>query len=622
MAEMAAYLTDAGLVVLNKVIASAGGLEFTKAELGSGVVTGEAACRARTSLKTKIADASLVQATYEGGQAKIAVQYVNTGLASGFFVNEIGLYVRDPQTSANVLYCYATFGDHPDWIAPASYAAYVRTYDLITIVSNVSSVTVQTSPSTLATAAQLKEVSDRVDAMSRGAKIYGFRWDKTNAKGTRLFDAAAITTDTTNFCYRGDGTVTLSNPFDSLYPFSEFKQCNVDLTAYAALAANEDRRNAVIAWYGDPDFADDGSNGFVGAYRPEYWFTAYEDDGARVFAISTTEMPGWAHSKPYIRGMGHCVDAGSNKVTCNSGNPMTNVAIGTIHTYAKNSGFTIEDIYTYSAELTAMIVEYATTHMQTAIGQGCDSLHRESESDIPLIAESDASRVILPVAAAPYCVEGATLDFGATKGAVVLANRRICTGYSVYSGNDQYIEVTFKGGTLTTTTSMFVSFHGCSNGDSIGNASGFVGTAGKCNSFYRGASFFGNKWRYVLGIYRHTGDNHVWICPLDKDPDDYDALNTTDHVDTGLELAATEGWVKQLGLIPGLGAVPVCVQTGGNSSNPVGDYHYVPANTAANTILIAGAAANNGGKVGPFCGSWSISSSYSSWDVAAAPVLK
>ena len=48
---LASYLTNAGLVVLNKVLASGGPLNFTRAELGSGVETSEANCRARTSLK-------------------------------------------------------------------------------------------------------------------------------------------------------------------------------------------------------------------------------------------------------------------------------------------------------------------------------------------------------------------------------------------------------------------------------------------------------------------------------------------------------------------------------------------------------------------------------------------
>ena len=620
---LAAYLTDAGLVVLNKVLASTGKLEFVKAELGSGVVTGEAACRARTSLMNKIADASLVSAAYQGGEARISIQYINTGLVTGFFVNEVGLYVKDPETSANVLYCYATFGDSPDWIAPASSAQYVRTYDLITIVSNVSSVTVETSPSTLVTRDEFAELSDRVDAIARGAKIYGMRWDKTNAKGTRLFDAANITTDVSAFCYRGSVAI-ISNPFDSLYPFSEFKQCNVNLTTYGSLVAGQDIRDAIVAWYGDPDFKDDGTNGFVGAYRPEYWYTAYEDDGCYIFAVSTTELPGWTHSPAYIRGYGHCVDAGSSKVTCYNANPLTNTAIGTIHTYAGNSGFTIDDIYTYSAELTALVVEYCTLNTQSAIGQGCDSLYRESESDIPLIAETGATRVILPAAAAAYCVEGATLDFGATKGAIVMANRRICTGYTVYSGDSDYIDVSFKGGTLDVTTSMFVSFHGCANGAALGNVSGYVGTAGKVNSFYRGVALFGNKWRYVLGAYRQKDTGAIWICPPDDDPDDYDALDTSKHVNTGLVLPLTAGYIKSLGIVPGLGAVPFCVEVGGSagSSNPVGDYCYVPSIDTANTILIVGGGAYEGALGGSFFGGWDSSSSYSSWGAAASPVLK
>lgn len=162
-----AYLTTAGLTVLNKVLASEGALKFVKAELGSGVVTGESACRARTSLVSKICDASFIGAELEGGQAKIEVQYRNSGLATGFFVNEIGLYVQDPTSSANVLYCYATFGDTPDWIAPASSADYVREYDVVTKVSTVSSVTVNVSPSALVTmerrTVDLEAVTDMIN---------------------------------------------------------------------------------------------------------------------------------------------------------------------------------------------------------------------------------------------------------------------------------------------------------------------------------------------------------------------------------------------------------------------------------------------------------------------------
>lgn len=113
---LTAYLTNGGYDVLNRLIASQGTLEITKAELGSGTCTGEAACRARTSLVKKTCDASLVDVAFTGGEATITTQYINTGLATGFFVNELGIYVKNPKGGSDVLYCYVSFGDSPDWI--------------------------------------------------------------------------------------------------------------------------------------------------------------------------------------------------------------------------------------------------------------------------------------------------------------------------------------------------------------------------------------------------------------------------------------------------------------------------------------------------------------------------
>lgn len=161
--SMAAYLTNAGLAVLNKVMASHGPLTFVKAQLGSGQVTEEKACRLRTSLMQPICDATLVSAKYEGGEAKISIQYNNAGLTKGFFVNEVGLFVQDPDSSNLVLYCYATFGETPDWIAPASSANYTRAYDILTIVSNVSSVNVTVSPSALVSYADFTAQMNIVD---------------------------------------------------------------------------------------------------------------------------------------------------------------------------------------------------------------------------------------------------------------------------------------------------------------------------------------------------------------------------------------------------------------------------------------------------------------------------
>lgn len=469
---------------------------------------------------------------------------------------------------------------------------------------------------------RIAEINRQINAaLTRGTHIYGVKWDKTNAAMTRMFEAAGITTDTANFCNKGSLNASYSNPFDNIYPFNLFRQCNVDLAKYKALEPGQDIRDAVTAWYGEPGFKDDGTNGLVGAYRPQYWFTAYEDaDGSVIFAVADGKMEGWAESKPYIRGYGFATDAGDNLLTCVNGQPLTNVAMSTLHTRAKNSGFTIDDIYTYSAEVTAAIVEYATMNMQTAIGSGVDSGYRSNDADKPHIAETGATRVVLPSACSAFAIEGMTLDFAATKDGVVAANRRTCVGQEAYSESG-YISVLFDE-PLDVSTDMFVSFHGMTNGSALGNASGYIGTNGKANAFYRGAIMHANRWRYILGAYRQTGTGKIFICPADDDPDKYDALNTSKHTDTGLVLPTSNNYISALGLVDGLGAVPFCTAVGGNSSNPVGDYVYVPALTTGNTVLLAGGSANYGAIDGPFYGDWRSAASYSYWNYAVSPVLK
>ena len=105
---LSAYLTSAGYELLNRLIASQGTLHITKAELGSGVCSGEDACRARTSLVKRVCDASLTKVSFEGGEAKITVQYLNSGLATGFFVNEVGIYAKHPTTGAPITSPYVS----------------------------------------------------------------------------------------------------------------------------------------------------------------------------------------------------------------------------------------------------------------------------------------------------------------------------------------------------------------------------------------------------------------------------------------------------------------------------------------------------------------------------------
>lgn len=465
-------------------------------------------------------------------------------------------------------------------------------------------------------------------ARINGARIYGVKWDGVNVKMSRLYDAYDITTDTSNFCYKGTINSNYSNPFDSIYPWSEMAQCNVDLNAYRSLEEGADIRDAVTAWYGDPDFTTHGSaSNFVGVYVPEFWHFGFEDnDGNWVVCVADKETSGFIHSKPHIQGIGFAIDDGSgSKVTCGDGQPLTNIAVSTIHSRAKAAGFTLRDIYQLDAITALYLVEYANMNSQQAIGDGCSSLYRQNASDKPLIAKTGATSVVLPKACAAYCVEGATLDFGASNGAVVIANRRTITGYTQYSMDANYIEASFDGGTLDITTAMFCSFHGRANDDSFGNKSGYLGTAGKNNAYYRGIVAYANRYSYTLGIYRQSGTGKIWLCDPET-TDNYDALNTADHHDTGMALpdvVASWQYIKKFGDPEGLlSAFRPVAEGGANSSTPVGDAQYVPVIGDANRVLLFGGGSNHGARCGVFCGSWIYAASTSDWFSAGLPVLK
>lgn len=324
---LSAYLTSAGYELLNRLIASQGTLHITKAELGSGVCSGEDACRARTSLVKRVCDASLTKVSFEGGEAKITVQYLNSGLATGFFVNEVGIYAKHPTTGADTLYCYVTFGSNPDWIAPASSAQYVRTYDIKTIISSVQNVTIEAAPSALISR---EEFSNVIAPEYSSKKTYGVgqfvlnagylyrakqnitspeawnpaHWELqpvsyylermeqpvtkprfgvsgiggSNATLTRLWDSVGKTSTP------GTDTVAAQSDFDDYAPFNR-RRCVGTWKLIDGKPVFD-----VAAYHGDADYAEDGSMGdYVAVDVTPFYY--YEQDG--IIGVSEQQFPGW-----------------------------------------------------------------------------------------------------------------------------------------------------------------------------------------------------------------------------------------------------------------------------------------------------------------------------------------
>ena len=497
---MEAYLTNAGMTVLNKVLASQGALNFVKAEVGSGKVTGEAACRARTSLANKTGEATFVRAAVKGGQATISVIYQNEGLTTGFFVNEIGLYVKDPETNANVLYCYVTFGDYPDWIAPESSATYTRTYDIITIVSNVTSVTVVTSPSTVVSMEDFNNVIApewvqsaryyRGDFVLKSGVLYrcntniataeawnadhwdrhdvGYylsRADEINSKPrfgvrgvglsgaalTRLWDSIGKTaTPSTD-------TVAGSSDFDDYAPFNR-RKC---VGTWAA--GNGKAVFTVNAYEGDADYAEDGSMGDYVAVDVTPFY--YIEDGD-IIGVSEQQFPGWkihpvcvdydGNIRPHTYLPVYALGKKSSKAVSLPGYQNEYGDYATLWTAVQT--YDADDISTFAMlepsavdhyEWLLQTIEFATQNMQSIMA-GASSMRYNTADTI--LAKPAANKIVVSATCGSALVVGQTILIYASHDATVaITNFNCITALDkcdlngTVDSNGEYYLVTYNG---------------------------------------------------------------------------------------------------------------------------------------------------------------------------------
>ena len=458
-------------------------------------------------------------------------------------------------------------------------------------------------------------------------KVYTVKWDKVNAQMTRAGDSESITVNTANFKHSGSVNSLYSNPFDSIYPWLERQLCNIDIDKYMALgtAAIE---GCVTKWeHGTGiDYAD--ANG-VWVYTPEFWHISYDSGSYRYFSISPTMRNGWVHSPARIAGRWLGIDETRtiNSVSVHTllpkvGNPAVNITFGNLHQYAKNYGATVNNVYAYDADQMLYLIEYANYNIQNSIGNGVSDLFQEGIH----FSEAATSSATVKIPHSDKAIIGAQLDIGTTSGGYDIA-RAIITAVSTANS----IDTLTLNVAVTVTTSSYANIHGLSNiaDTAIASMSGYIGTNERSNAYYRGAVMYGNRWQYLLGLYRHTGDNHVYYANTEAIADTIDALDTSKCTDSGLILpqgtsgAATGGYINTLGIKTGiLSSPPICLTTGGNSSNPVGDYFYTPSLATGNTVCLVGSDANGGATVGSSYANWGNTASVSWWSYAARPILK
>lgn len=459
-------------------------------------------------------------------------------------------------------------------------------------------------------------------------KHYGVRWNKTVAQMTRMYDAADITTDTSNFGHFGATNPNYNNPFDSIYPWSEICLCNIDIDAYQNLAPGENIKNCVSAWEGEPGFSYTDPNG-VWRYRPSFYGKSWEDDTYRYFDVSDSYTYSYIYYPESISGRWHGVSVtkkinGSSK-TClipTTGIPSRRTGLNN-HNFAKNYGATLDSIYSIDAEILLYIVEYATMNSQDAIGRGASNIYNYQNTNTFLEGTSNSKVVKISYNQSSNCFPNAIMEIG-----TYLGGTQIGTFYIVKTEidpTDSNILLITLNEPVSVTTSNYWTVRGILNlADSeVGGKSGYIGENTKCNTYYRGMVLYGNAFFYVLGAYRNS-DNHIWIAKSDAEADSYDALDTNVHIDTGIVMPDQGQYIKGLSNLTQpspLSIPPFCSETGGNNSSPVGDYYYSATSTST-TILYWGGYGDGSYYNGVFSSRWRVNASESAWNMSARPRLK
>lgn len=134
-------LTTAGRNLLSKALTGKI-LTFTKAQIGDGVISsGDPS--SLTALISPRQDLEIQSVnTTQTGTCEIVLEISNQKLTAGYFVREYGLFARDPDTGAQVLYSYANKGDNAGYLEAFNGTDLINfTLSLITVIDTAPNVT-------------------------------------------------------------------------------------------------------------------------------------------------------------------------------------------------------------------------------------------------------------------------------------------------------------------------------------------------------------------------------------------------------------------------------------------------------------------------------------------------
>ncbi len=224
---------------------------------------------------------------------------------------------------------------------------------------------------TKVTAERMNNIEEAIDYLYKVYndslnKVYGVRRSLETSSSTweRIEDAVGLVANAQI------GTTPVRNDFDEIYPWSDIITYNYDITA-----------QQTIAYYGDPNFRFDGTNGEVLTRIPEFYWRRYRDSEYEYILISRNKLDGFIKSEAFSVGR-YTMSGSSSRVYSRSGYaPLTNTTITNFRTYARNlgDGFGQMDWHYFILQM-LYLVEYADFNCQSKLGPGYTSKSHSSSA--------------------------------------------------------------------------------------------------------------------------------------------------------------------------------------------------------------------------------------------------
>lgn len=440
--------------------------------------------------------------------------------------------------------------------------------------------------------------------------IYGIKRKITDLNGnintspswTKIYDNEGLVAQ----AHIGNST-SVRNDYDNIYPWNSIITINYDT-----------ENNNVNAYYGDDNFAFDGSNGEVFTRYPKMWikrlFPVQEEDGYYEYRmIADFEVQDFIEVESWMEGRYEMyVDADNIGHSRSGVYPKYNANIKQFEQYAKNLGDTycLEDWHRFVMD-TLYLVEYANNNSQTMLGRGVTEWSEKKA----LVAENNVNRIIVDNANVFPVGRSISIGTSAAWNSGVAKDRTV-TSIETYSNNGvNGYAVYFDGEAVNIALENHIwgSAQKTGDCDSLGMKSGCLINDGRHSVIYRGKEQpLGNMYKFLSGI--NIKDYQTYIC---YEPSQYapDTFNEHYHKLGYVNPNETEGYTKIMGFDKDNPLIALPTELGAGSTTGYCDYCY--SKNAGNRVALVGGNFNSGGCAGLFYWHFGYSSSGSNWYIGA-----